>query len=189
MAYNQNIPQPTDQLSQSQGDILANFQAIKTLIDVNHEDFASVSAGNHKQVIFTDQTANLPISVTGTQLGMYNALFATTAVQELFIKTAGGITVPFTATAGNSAGFTFLPSGIVLQWGVNTLTGLDSVTFSIPFPTNCFIAFANVVSNSLTYNAAVAVNNFNDTTLNLNVTNRTTTGSTTAIVNWLALGS
>ena len=39
MAYNQNIPQPADQLKNSQPQLLANFQEINTILDVNHVGF------------------------------------------------------------------------------------------------------------------------------------------------------
>ncbi len=47
MSYQNNIPQPTDALSQSQSDILNNFAAIQTLIDVDHVDFANINQGKH----------------------------------------------------------------------------------------------------------------------------------------------
>ena len=64
MAYNPNIPQATDTLNSSQGDLLANFMAIQTLIDVNHYDFASANQGKHMFVTMPVQTQS-----PGTALG------------------------------------------------------------------------------------------------------------------------
>ena len=37
MAYNADIPQATDQIDQSQGDLLANFQALKQKVLLFHK--------------------------------------------------------------------------------------------------------------------------------------------------------
>ena len=52
LAYLPNIPQPTDQLSNSQGAILNNFGAIQTWIDQNHVDYTAVGnqPGKHNFV-------------------------------------------------------------------------------------------------------------------------------------------
>ena len=47
MPYQNNIPQPTDQLSVSQGDLLNNFASIYTLIGVNHVQFDASGQGKH----------------------------------------------------------------------------------------------------------------------------------------------
>lgn len=57
MAYNSNIPQPNDELKDSQADILENFTQIKNLIDVNHETFGSANEGKHKFVQFPEGAA------------------------------------------------------------------------------------------------------------------------------------
>ena len=82
MAYNQNIPQATDQLSQSQSDILNNFIALQTLIDVNHVDFASADQGKHKMLELVNQ-AVVP-TFLATEVGFYNALFTFTGINELW---------------------------------------------------------------------------------------------------------
>jgi hypothetical protein len=144
MAYNPNIPQPTDQLNQSQADLLANFQAIQTLIDVNHVDFASGDQGKHKWVTLPSQGATPPAGsgFAASELGAYNAVYALTSQHELFINKTNQVTVvqvPSTASvlsansapAQNSAGWTTLPSGIVLRWGnFSGFTGLNTVTLT-----------------------------------------------------------
>lgn len=132
MAYNSNIPQPTDQLSVSQGDLLANFQALATILNPN-----TGSATFINQVAAPTFPAN--------QLGLYALTPALTSVSELFVSknsAAGKKEIPLTAsilstsTPGNGgAGWTYLPSGIILQWGgYNTSSG-SAVNFPIPFPT------------------------------------------------------
>jgi hypothetical protein len=73
MAYQANIPQPGDLLSQSQSDLLNNFMALQTLIDINHVDFASGDQGKHKWVTFPVQGA-IPPAGSGFlagELGLY----------------------------------------------------------------------------------------------------------------------
>lgn len=109
MAYVADIPKPTDVKSQSQPLIRGNFNAL---------------------VPFSESYADLPrISspvITGTDLGIYNALFATTAQSELFVNRASGTEVPFTAKGVGStaaSGWCYLPSGILLKWGTYAFTG------------------------------------------------------------------
>lgn len=143
MAYNPNIPQPTDLLSQSQQDILNNFQALQTLVDVNHVDFASADQGKHKWVTFPSQGAIPPAGAgfTGTELGLYNAVYATTTKQELFVNKTNQATVvqvPLTASLlstnsappSNNGMWTYLPSGIILKSGYaqGTYSGLTTIT-------------------------------------------------------------
>ena len=56
MPYNANIPQATDILSQSQADLLNNFQAISVWVNIDHVDFGSVDEGKHNKVTFVVQS-------------------------------------------------------------------------------------------------------------------------------------
>lgn len=145
MAYNPNIPQPSDLLSQSQSDLLNNFMAIQTLIDVNHVDFAdATNQGKHKWVTFPLQGAIPPAGsgFASGELGLYNATSSLTTQNELYINKTNQATVVQVATtasilssnsapAQNSFGWTMLPSGIVLKWGnFSGFTGLNAVTLT-----------------------------------------------------------
>lgn len=50
MVYKSAIPQPTDLMSDSQGDILGNFGQIDTTYSVDHFDFNTVGADNGKHI-------------------------------------------------------------------------------------------------------------------------------------------
>lgn len=143
MAFNPNIPQSTDLLSQSQSDLLNNFQAIQTLVDVNHVDFASADQGKHKWVTFPSQGATPPAGsgFAGTELGLYNAVYATTTKQELFVNKTNQATVvqvPLTASLlstnsappSNNGMWTYLPSGMIFKSGSTqgTFSGIVTVT-------------------------------------------------------------
>lgn len=155
--YLPNIPQATDQLSISQGNILGNFQGIQQLVDVNHEDFASGNAGKHKQVTLTDQSANLPVVVAGTDIVMYSAteIAPFSAIgQQIYLKYPSGIRVPTTATGstGNS-GWTYLPSGIKMAWAQLSIAispGLNTIALNAALFGANFIAFTTLYNMQLT---------------------------------------
>lgn len=160
LAYN-DTPLSTDQINQTQAPIRTNFLNIRTLLGVNHVDFADADNGKHKFVTFPLQGA-APVFLAG-EVGLYNqaavAPFGT--FNELFIHKLtrqGNATadIPFTASIlstsdplpTNAVGWTYLPSGIILQWGtfVNPAPGPTSgtVTFPIAFPNVCQIVLPSV---------------------------------------------
>lgn len=169
MAYNNNIPQPGDQISQSQVQILQNFADLQTLIDVNHVDFASADQGKHKWVTLTQQSAIPPTGSAfgATELGLYNAVNSITTKNELYIKKINQVTtvqIPATASilsttsipTWTSSGWTYLPSGILCKWGTVTPGGAGSSSFS--FPVSATIpAFSGIFNIQLTlYNSGVS---------------------------------
>lgn len=174
MAYNNAIPQANDSLKNSQSQLLANFQAIKTLIDVNHETFGSANEGKHKWVTFPVQGA-----VTATAAGevnMYSANGAISGVPELWIQKQSAATAfEFTSSLGATNGWTRLPSGILLKWGTLSTTTYNTKE-TIAFPVGATIpVFSNIYSVQVTTataesaspNQVVILGNFTTTTLNV----------------------
>lgn len=120
MAYNQNIPQPTDALKVSQADVLANFQELFTFFGVNHQNFGQLDAGKHKFLQMPVQVAAPGTSPTETAL--YSAIGATSGVPELvFRRASNGTVIPFTEGTNAAQGWTRLPSGLVMKWNVDIL--------------------------------------------------------------------
>lgn len=142
MAYQSNIPQASNRLSDSQADLLGNFQAIKQLIDVNHGTFGSASEGKHTKVTYPVQSPQPTFSAG--DLGTYSFLNPTTGKNELYvhkIQNATTADVPLTASslstatpAQGSGGWTFLPSGMYWVTGSANGTGLTTVTLATPPP-------------------------------------------------------
>lgn len=127
MAYKNNIPQPTDALSQSQADMLNNFAAIQTLIDIDHVDFANSNQGQHNKVTFPVQ-GSAPSFAAGS-VGLYNLAYAATSTNELFINRAAGSNYPMTAFLGTATtGWTYIPSGMIMVWGRATITAGGAFT-------------------------------------------------------------
>jgi hypothetical protein len=179
MAYN-DTPQANQRISDTQPLIRSNFQQIQTALSVNHIPIADVSGnqGKHKFVTFVAQNPD-PVFV-GTDEGMYSvATIAgpnpTINGPELFLKKfydSGTLNfdVPFTAsvisntpvgsiTNAMTQGWSYLPSGILLKWGLGTASNVAVPTNSIPFPAgpgipafaNCFTVVATPVSAATTF--------------------------------------
>lgn len=133
--YNPDIPQPTDQPSQSQGQILDNFTSINEIWDVNHYTFASANGGKHK---FLQLPIQIAAPATGVnEFGMYTASYTPegggTAVTNLVIKKPDtGQRIPFTASGGNEGnGYSWLASGLLMKWGISSIT---SPPYTDPLP-------------------------------------------------------
>lgn len=126
MAYNNNIPQPTDQLSVSQADLLNNFASLGTLLDPNN--------GGVKFVV---QGAAPAATATLQMYSINNAL----TKPALYIERETGSTdvpliVDFTSATKTATGQCILPSGIMLKWGTATANN-SAQNFATAFPTGC----------------------------------------------------
>lgn len=131
MSYNQNIPQPNDRIKDSQPELLANFQAIDTLVNINHIDFDDPSGnqGKHKWVAFpnTIPPTYVPPVIPG-EVTLFNTVSTDTLVNELTVITSDGREVAATAStlslnptpANGDGGWTFLPSGFLMWFGTTT---------------------------------------------------------------------
>lgn len=209
MSYNPNIPQATNQLNQSQNDILNNFQAIQTFVVVNHGDFGSSDEGKHKWVTLPQQGATPPAGAgfATSEIGLYNASYALTSQYELYINKLNQATVvqvPSTASvlsansapAQNSPGWTLLPSGIVLRWGNFTgFTGSNTVTLTTSAANGP--ALTQILSIQLTpYDPTVGDVNFSvrlgailsPTQFQVYISSRTASGAGTGGFQYLVIG-
>src|SRR5690554_1420683 len=122
MAYQNNIPQPSNQLSVSQNDILQNFASIYTLVGVNHVQFDATGQGKHKWVDFPVQASNP--SIVNTDVQLFSKTSTITNAAELFIQKidSGAVTRTYEMSAGSliTDGWSYLPSGLLLKWGTIT---------------------------------------------------------------------
>lgn len=135
--YNPDIPQATDEPSASQPELLQNAQGINNWTNVDHYKFDENDAGKHRQV-------TLPAQADPTTAADEIALFCKngpiSGIPELFLRQqSNGAVIPVTE---HGAGWTYLPSGLLLKWGSGTATGYQA---SFSFPTNPGIpVFTNV---------------------------------------------
>jgi hypothetical protein len=104
MAFNPNIPQPSDTLSQSQMDILANFQAIAPLFDQGIQPFVILPEQGSAPATAIDEIALYSKDVSGTP--------------QLFMRQqSNGAEFNFTSSSGGDNGWSYLPSGLLIKWG------------------------------------------------------------------------
>ena len=133
-AYNGNIPQATDQISQSQSQLLSNFGSIQSIIDVNHGDFATNVAGQHLYTQMPVQAMKPAVNVG--EVGLYN--FNTLGSNQMMLRKSDGTDVPITASNQAIPGYTYLPTGFLVQWALVTIPGgsnPQTVTFPVAYTT------------------------------------------------------
>lgn len=144
MSYNPNIPQSSDIPSQSQGEMLTNFQQLNTVFDVDHvpfNDSTTANRGKHDKSTYIELSANP--ATAADEMALYSK--ASGGNTRLFMRQEGSGTVIQLSgkdpSSGNT-GTTFLPGGLILAWGrltavsgvgnvVANVTTLRQVTFSI----------------------------------------------------------
>jgi hypothetical protein len=156
--YISNVPLSNQSLGQTQPTINNNFTVLNTNMGADHVDFTFAAppggnGGRHNTVTMIQQSGD-PAAVSSAPI-LYSKL--SNAVDEIFMRRAsgdGGQVVQMTtakvvpsvnvaqAIAGGgttSGGSSFLPGGVVIQWG--TLSGVGNggvVPFAGTFPTACF---------------------------------------------------
>lgn len=172
-AYTRDVPQAAQTIASSQNQILQNFQQIQDWTNVDHVQISGAGGneGKHAKVSLIQQTyvaggnftpaINLATGI-GT-VGIYAAQDTANAGPSRMWaviprKTAAAweiANIPFTQSsilfnqpANNSSGYTWLPSGILIQYGSMSvdLSGqprdvavtAPAANFPIPFPNACF---------------------------------------------------
>jgi len=204
MAYQSNIPQATDLLAVSQGDILNNFSAISTYLNVNHVDFNGADQGKHKWVTFPVQSMNPPVVFNAGEIGVYSFLSPVTGVNELYINKTNQVTVvqntitasvlsTTSAPANNSSGWSYLPSGIIIKWGNGNANGNTAITFpvaaNIPVFTEVFsVQLTTFVNSAVDTNTFVRLSAFTNVGFNCYGSSRTATGAAACSFQYLAIG-
>ncbi len=151
MAYQPNIPLATDLISNSQGDLQGNFQAIDTGTTAtglgfsrNHISMTTAgTGGEHYRIDFPDAPAVPVPGVGSTESSIYPALIA--AKQELKFKNATNDIQITNSLLTTASGQGMLPGGLQIRIGhVNLLcnnTNRD-VTYTLPFPVATLFAVA-----------------------------------------------
>lgn len=138
MAYVSTIPQATDKLSVSQGDLLNNFIAIDTFVNVNHYGFGTADEGKHLYIQMP--ITGSPPGTAADEVALYTDTGLTSGNPELWVRReSNGAQIAFTEAVKTSAGWTMLPSGVLLQWGTGTIDASGSGTINFPrtFPVGC----------------------------------------------------
>ena len=133
--YTVNIPQPGDNPSGSQDQILQNFQVLNTAFSQDHGAYNSGTQGQHNQVTFPiGPLVGQPFTYLAGQIGLQNLNQAPTARPDIWMSRGLAAAFPITGytmggtNAGN--GWTYIPSGLLMAWGRSTTGASDHVTIT-----------------------------------------------------------
>jgi hypothetical protein len=150
MSFDPAIPGPNDLLSDSQADIQANFSVTNNVMGINHVNFnntippLSVAAdqGKHHVTTLIERIVGWgfdPVTAAN-EVALYCKDLA--GVSTLYMrKESNGTIIQMSAADPVVAiqGSTFLPGGILLQWGAAILNADgDAFNFPVVFPNNCW---------------------------------------------------
>lgn len=157
MDYYTGFPTPEDSLGGTQLKFFTNWASVRTFVETNHYTFSNPLAGNHKWVLYGRQTGTFPdtSSPSALTIATYAAAdTSTTPKTQLWFQpendatgakaiqlTAGDVTNAKFSTntayvVNRKGGWTFLPGGMILQYGTLTdasMPSTGSVTFPIDF--------------------------------------------------------
>lgn len=207
MAFLPAIPQPGDQLSVSQANILNNFGILGAIAGNGNPSSGSINAtSGFNWIYLPNQGANPPSgsAFPAFEIGMYSFLNPRTNQYELYINktnASGVVRVPSTASvlgvtaapALASSGWTYLPSGLLLKWGTKA-SPIGATPSTVTFAAGATIpAFTGIISVIISGNDSAATP-FNNVVSTKNITTTTfqivTTGAFPAgySVNYLAIG-
>ena len=152
-SYNQAVPAANNKPSDDQPDMLINAQSIASIIAQDHVGFNTDGSGFHNQVTF--YANNVPVVPTS-----FPTLFTNNVagIPQLFYY-SGNATQSSSQYIQAANGSTFLFGGIILKWGLVTVTGQQTVNFGAAgggnpglnvgaFPNSCFTVIAQPKSSS-----------------------------------------
>jgi|SoiMetStandDraft_2_1073263.scaffolds.fasta_scaffold00037_15 hypothetical protein len=202
MAFLPLIPQSTDKLSISQGNILNNFTILGAIAGNASAASASInSTSGFNWLYFPNQGATPPAgsSFPAGDVALYAFNNVTSTRDELYINktlASGVAQIPSTASTLGTAtpllgtdGYTYLPSGLILKWGPGTANGSAVIAFAGPAFTVCLSVQLTVLqAGALDTDLAVrlvAITNANFTAWG---SPRSTTGSAAVSFYYLAIG-
>ena len=150
MAYTEDVPKAAQTIAASQPIINANFQGIKTLIEVNHVTFDDADEGKHAFLQMPEQAA---APTTGASEGAVYTKDDGTKTQLYWREESNGTEYQLSGafTTGTTDGLFTLPGGLIVKWGLrSTISGNATVTFGTPFPNNAYNVIISQVRNDST---------------------------------------
>lgn len=187
MAYDNNIPQPTDVISNSQGDLLANFMAIDSGttgtgigFSRNHVTMTDATNGGlHSRVDFYVALASPTIT------GFISSLYPKTVTNvEAFYKNGSADIQLSNSLLTASSGQGMLPGGLQIRCGFGSVTSGSTqlVTWTAtPFPVAPLAALACGIGNDNIFSVVLGSLTTTQVTFHIN-------GSAVAEFYWIALG-
>ena len=192
MAYNSDIPQASDDPSQSQSLLLANFQELNTNNSVNHVALNDPDQGKHKFLQMPEQSSSP--ATAANEGALYTVESSLTSVSELvFRRESSGTEIEFTSSLDSTNGWTRLPSGILLKWGTSTADGNTATSFptsaTIPVFSTVLSAQVTVEDSSGTPNTMATLAAFSTTQITVFGSQRATLSTASVTYRYLVIGT
>lgn len=146
--YQPGIPTGTVNLDVDYQNIQNNFQQLDTTYGVNHIPYSqATNNGYHTLINMVNQSSIPPATVVGTgELYTFENNDGFDTDNSLFYQTQLGKQIRLTnnivPVTNNLNGYTFLPGGLIYQWGIITVTNATTVpvvfaTSNKNFPNAC----------------------------------------------------
>ena len=202
MSYTTDVPVSGDSLNSSRDRIRTNFQLIAQVEAVNHIAFGDSGQGKHKFLQMPEQ-ASAPTTAVN-EGGFYAKVGTNPAETNLFFRgesdgneyqltrVDSSLVASFATNAGtDSSGWTFLPGGMLLQYGIRTVASsgtATTITYPKPYSTAVYsVTIGNVTNEG---NSPGENNQFiKDTTVGLTTFQVVNSSSSSARkVYWMAIG-
>ena len=139
-----NVPLTGQSLGQTRVPIQQNFLTIGAAFAIDHVDYNTAGQGKHNKVTLPVQAAD-PV-LAGNDIALYSK--SNGATSELFFMRGITPAYSWTDSLQATAGWTRLPSGILLKWDVST-GGPGLTTYTFPLGAN-IPAFTNIFQIILT---------------------------------------
>jgi hypothetical protein len=206
MSFNPNIPRPTDLLSNSQADLLSNNTSLNTTFSKNHIPLnVATNNGKHTFVEMVN-SSGLPAGLVVNEGTLYTR--SASSISNLYYTPDNSgnqyqltrtNSAKFSTFATNTAygggdivsgGWTFLPGGMLFQYGVVNIQnspGLTAVTYPLAFTNPAFMIQATAIvasSSGGDQTASIRINMGTTTGFNIG---STSSGNVTGF-SWMAIG-
>jgi hypothetical protein len=177
--YGPNYPGDDQPLMQT------NTANIAGIFAQDHVGFNTANGGIHTVVHFQTQTF-IPPQTNPATGEMYTGVPSGDTDAQLFYKSPNNVITQLTSSIQDDSldGYVTLPGGIILQWGTKTNSGSSgTVTFSTPYPNNCFNIQLTPLTGSANRPCSVLSYNAIDFTYLIN------SGDAGASMFWFAIGN
>ncbi len=158
MSFTPAIPLSTQTLGQTRQSVVNNFAILRSTLATDHIDVNSSGNGKHKWARFPAQSSGIPATAA-------NELMLVTKTTNLYLRlnnssndiqlAIGNITgsdltrfgTNTNYTGSNNGGWSFLPGGLMLQYGKKSSSnnpGTTTVTFPVSFGSSANVFCAQV---------------------------------------------
>jgi hypothetical protein len=189
--YYPTIPSAPNYPGDDQPLMQTNAANIASIFAQDHVGVNTPNGGIHTVVHFQTQTIEPPQTNPATGQ-IYTEIPVGDTDAQLFYKSPNNIVTQLTSDNQSDTlnGYVTLPGGIIIQWGTQAINaqGYTEITFTSPFPAECFnisLTLQNNQSNPSPNSAFVLQGSVNKNNFIIYYTG----GSSTQLLYWQAIGN